>query len=541
LCTKYFCKNKCLTYNIKLAKYEHRLCALCPICHQSALSNEISLWLDKSFHFIKQGCVNTGLNLLHLVYCFHEERNVINLVLGKLNSDLVSTIHVLFDLINIKLSSNSNFVASLDLSMLLFKLADKLKELADYDQHKAYELLTASYKVLFLMDKTNEAVITRMESVRANLKKFQIELKQSQLYQKKTNEIKVSLTESIQNGRIKEVFDYLIDSNSHDKGKQLALKEFFENFNCDFLHEKAKWTLKMAHGIFKLVVDQEQTDLKEKIIGFKQVENVYWNTHAYGGDEFAEIYMNTLLYAVKSGVVFPMECALYAKNLFDDMLIPHRDSLRPLSQKLFSMYSTKNSGWMKKYEDAISYNMANKQLMNWTYENSIFSYIDLIDACTSISEIVFCYLHAAAWALEAIDDAEIGVENKYSYSRLLYKLLGEVCTISNTFFDLATKSYVFRHAFGFAYYANVFNLDSDMVCVKKYLNQFLFGCSVLPLLNTPLVMSSEAPVLFSLLKELATKYYENIKNMMNKPCKDSYIDYAYFESKYWEVNTDRIG
>ena len=467
-CGEWFC-GECLRDSFRIPRLNFAIGKMCTSCMRENSEWEIDSWLDLACSRLNMGMIQQGIALFRMTLNFqnYTESNLIERMISKLNRKPELSVIFLYDALTNLALTKENLREN-----YLIQFANNLRLIADHqtDTNKIYELNVAAMKT-FLIVKNRNSVRRHIDAVKIILNDlYEKTLKQNQV-SGFNSKIEQEIHSKIYTQDYQAIIDYLIGCRKTLNVK-LAYTVYFDSKNIDSLAEYMQWPFVFARGIFRMF---HCDFLSEKIAGFRDVEKAFWNKWTFQ-PEFLNAYLEIICKkAINAGIPFPFEAVIcdYKKNF--EKILPARNEFQPVKKRLWPtmILTSRSLKYMKCYEDAIHYNHSHK-IMNWSYMKSILSYIDLIDACGSIYEMVFCFLHAASWSLEAmgfcVDQVELFV-----LSCIVFKCIGDAVSFAHAFFDFTTKSCVFRHAFGSAYYANVFNLDEDNTAMRKYLKLQLFN------------------------------------------------------------------
>ncbi|CAF1048643.1 unnamed protein product [Brachionus calyciflorus] len=170
--------------------------------------------------------------------------------------------------------------------------------------------------------------------------------------------------------------------------------------------------------------------------------------------------------------------------------------------------------------------------MKLDHLTSIFSYIDLIDSCESIFEIIQCFLNAAAWALNGLFAFKHDHLKSYSFSRMVFHLIKESSSIAHYYLNFSNKAYYFRFAFAITYYTNVFGLDEDNKMVRNNSKFYLLYNSLIPFVNISFITTSESTLVQIQMIRFCEKYMHKLEltKLKQKPIKDHLIKYVIYEN-----------
>jgi len=533
-CGEWFC-SECLIDSFKLPRLGFSIRKLCTNCVIENSEWEIEQWLDVACSSMNMGMIKQGISLFRMALNFqnYTETNLFDRMLFKLNRKPELAVLFLFDVLVNRLIKEKKLHEN-----YLIQFANNLCQIANHqtDSNKIYELNAAAIKTLLIVEDRSFARkdIDRIRSILCDLTENTIKQNKISGFDAKT---KKEINAKLYTQDHQQIIDYFIGCKKVFKEK-LAYKLFFDSENLENLVDYMRWPFLLARGIYRIFYGES---LNTKLVGFRDVERAFWNKWTFK-PEFLASYLELIVQkAANAGIPFPLEAVVcdYKKNF--QTILPLRNEFEPVKKRFWPtmILNSRSLKYMKRYEDAIHYNHSHK-LMNWSHMKSVLSYIDLIDGCGSIYEIVFCFLHAASWCLAAMDSC-VDLVEIYTMNRIIFKCINDAVSFAHAFLDFTTKSCVFRHAFGIAYYANVFNSNEDVAAIRKYLKLYIFSCSILPWYNVPFVQASEAVLLKCQLNEISSKYFEIIQlSDISLPVREHLAKYIRFENVQYGISeTDK--
>jgi hypothetical protein len=221
-------------------------------------------------------------------------------------------------------------------------------------------------------------------------------------------------------------------------------------------------------------------------------------------------------------------------NLFESILsyvLPTIEHLEPAQTRRWPNVSLvgHNLKPLRNYEDAIKYNMQNKT-MQWTIEKTVLSYIDLMPACESVVEKIFCFVYAGLWSLKAATDHLASRKERYAMSKMVFECFEMAVILAYMFGDIGLRTYIL----GLAYKSTSLAIVSidQAETVLAYLKKFLFGASCVPTWHAPIVSVAESILLRLTINEIENEHLLNVKYLPNKYMiwKREIIDYFLFEN-----------
>lgn len=518
MCGDWFCNN-CLQQSHKIPKLGYKVGKICRYCFEKNEKWEVECWVNTACQCLEDGHINRGLNLFHLALDFqrsHTGIDIITMMRTKLKTPNV-LIFLIFDLLyfdDLNEQIKQNYL--IDLARTIRKIGD-----ARINQHEMYECYYQAVKCFHLVSdfkKVKEELDVLQLLIKSLIEKID-KINSAQL----NAEIFTKMNQLIYAYNSKNISDYIINLKTiNDK---LALVKYFEKMSYEELNEVIENKLLFARGVYKIF---HGNTIWDKINGFQDVETAFW--HGWTNEEaILQTFVDVLVKAIEMKIPLPFESLVYYPEALYT-LIPTQDDLKPILERIWPQITMKsiNLRPLRRYEDAIAYNFDKSS--NWTYLDAIYAYIDLIDSCNSIHEIIFCYLNAGFWALEAMNKCNDAIQ-QYCMSRLVFKCMDDASTLAHGFLDTASKACVFRFAFAAAYHANRFEIESDYETVKKLMKMFLYGCSVFPVFNIPVIQVAESMILMCELRELSDAYFKKLKELNEpKPTKECFIQYINFEN-----------
>lgn len=432
-------------------------------------------------------------------------------------------------------------------SFYLNELANCIQAMADVhaqDEHKYFlyqqslivHLINESESSSRFHSVTNASIGTLKQNIASLVKKTVENARNSTL----SSSFVTQLHEFIQYNKNEEIFSLLFKNRTSLNARyayQLYLDE--NESNKEDGEERVNISFLFAKGVFYIFYGLSEN---QRVRGFNWLELAFWKSLNYPFGS-AELYVRVLTSAFRLGIPLPFEQLFRfsgtkkresMQEYFFEYLLPRRESLKPSESKLWSNISlqNKNLAPFKIYEKAIYYNSKHK-LMNWTRLKTALAYIDLTDACENYHELVFCFVQAAAWCLDAMDDdtETKSVQDKYAFSRLLFKCVEYATFLSYMYLDTVSKACVFPHLFGLAYYADRFEVEKDSQLIAKLFKFYLFGSNLLPMANFPLILVGEAAILSCNLRELSESFFSSMMSIpsMFSPLESFVYSYVRFE------------
>ena len=539
MCRERFCEECILKdNNRKLAPIGFTSGRTCSKCLNENEKWEVKRWLNKAHEHLKCGSLNKAL------FCFYaalqlDKGSVKTNQLGTKWMDAIENHKLkaifLFDIIQKDFDAASNAIYLNELASCLQAMANSQSN----DDDK-YILNVSALKVFYLNKNPKPNKLSKLiqENIELLFQKAAIQNYEA------FNSAVLKIINLINYFKLEELVELLLEKRN-SVSVYAGLKVYFGQTNIESLqNDQTKASFLFAKGVFGIFLG---FDDEEILIGFTNLERAYWMSLNFSFGT-PELYVSVLMNAISLGIAFPFE------QLFriDDeqqrikyflMLLPKRDILKPRDHKLWASIKlrSKNLRPFQCYEKTI-YNNYSLKLMNWDKLKSILSYIDLINGCENIFEVVFCFIHAAAWSLEAMDDKQTSANDKYAYSRLLFKCIENATHLSYMYLDTITKACVFQFLFGLAFYGNRFKIESDNKLVEKLFKFFLFGSTLLPVSNLQLILVSESTILACNARELVDCFAERVleTSQVFHPMEKFMYKYLKFERSQHSIRTSEV-
>lgn len=550
-CGERFCK-KCTTEESSLRLPRLGFCTgrICRACRDENERWESASWLGQSSEHLRNGQLSKALFCFRAFLQLDQNSSSNESKCGRNWLDMFRNPEMravlLFDLLR---STNNNTINTNDESFYLTELANSLQAMADVqsrddDKHALY----FHSLVVHMIDESKTKTTSSKTRVIANLKQKLTELTVSMstsVHKSPPTDFVRQLDELIAYSRLDDIFS-LVYTNMFSMRARVAFGSYLNDESKNTKQEDSERTkigFMFARGVYGIFygVNPLQT-----LDGFRLLELAYWQSLNYSFGS-SDVYVRVLTTAMLAGIPLPFEVLFRLENKLERQdyfrhLIPKRENLKPTESSIWRDISLRNKNLrpFKMYEKAIYYNERHK-LMSWSRLKSALAYIDLTDACENYHELVFCFIQAAAWSLEAIDDdAETPtLALKYAFSRLLMKCVEYATFLAYMYLDTVAKSCVFTHLFGLVYYTHArFGLDQDAQLLSKLFKFYLFGSSLMPIgTNMPVMLVSEAAILSCNLRELAESFLPAMLSLAEsvQPVQNYVYAYVQFEMKQHSV------